>query len=138
MHKYNIEMKKLSKVFQVNLTITNLKTLMNSWGRISFAIINCVLYDLSSKHEDNDEYLEFVNSMERNDRKQEYYYDGVEEILSSSDNEGELNNENDEYLINNDDRISFTREQLVEYQQLTKLLRLVKVDFKTRIFGFFL
>ncbi|CAF3295728.1 unnamed protein product, partial [Rotaria sp. Silwood2] len=36
------------------------------------------------------------------------------------------NNEDDEHLFNDDDRISFTREQLVEYQQITKLLRFVK------------
>jgi hypothetical protein len=44
-------------------------------------------------------------------------------MLSNSDNE----HEDDERLFNDDDRASFTREQLIEYQQLIKLLRFVKV-----------
>ena len=71
--------------------------------------------------------MEYIHSIKENDQKQEYYYDGIEEILSISDNEQTMNNENDERLFNNDDRISFTREQLIEYQQLTKLLRFIKV-----------
>ena len=48
------------------------------------------------------------------------FYDGLEEILvRSTDEEIHINEQ--------DDRMSFTREQLVEYQQLTKLLRFVKV-----------
>lgn len=62
-----------------------------------------------------------------NNNKQEYFYDGVEEILSVSDSEQIINNEDDERLYNDEDRASFTREQLVEYQQIIKLLRFIKV-----------
>ncbi|UJR38383.1 hypothetical protein I4U23_031053 [Adineta vaga] len=46
--------------------------------------------------------------------------------LVFQNNEQLNNNEDDERLFSNDDRMSFTREQLVEYQQLIKLLRFVK------------
>lgn len=49
------------------------------------------------------------------------YYDGIEELFSNSDNE------DDERLFNDNNRISFTREQLIEYQQLIKLFRFIKV-----------
>jgi hypothetical protein len=65
----------------------------------------------------NEEYLELIN-----DEKRGYFYDGFEEILSNSDSE------DDERMLNENNRISFTREQLVEYQQLIKLLRLIKVN----------
>ena len=68
-----------------------------------------------------------MNSLKQNNTKQEYFYDGIEEILSTSDDEQTNNNEDDEYLLNDDERISFTREQLLEYQQLIKLLRFIKV-----------
>ena len=56
---------------------------------------------------------------------EEYFYDGLEEILMKSINEID----DDERIFNDDDqRISFTREQLFEYQQLMKLLRFVKVN----------
>ena len=48
-------------------------------------------------------------------------YDGLEEILSQSDNE------DDERLFIDQNRISFTRDQLLQYQQLIKLLRLIQV-----------
>ena len=64
----------------------------------------------------NDEYFELIP----ND-KQGYFYDGFEEILSNSDNE------DDERIFNENNRNSFTREQLVEYQQLIKLIRFIKV-----------
>ena len=41
--------------------------------------------------------------------------------MSNSDSE------DDERLTNDHNRISFTREQLVEYQQLIKLFRFIKV-----------
>ncbi|CAF1432411.1 unnamed protein product [Adineta steineri] len=75
----------------------------------------------SSEKSTKEEYLKLINN-----KNQEYFYDGIEEILSNSDNEQINNNEDDERLFNNDDRTSFTREQLVEYQQLIKLLRFVK------------
>jgi hypothetical protein len=55
------------------------------------------------------------------DEKSKYFYDGLEEILSNSDNE------DDERISNENNRNSFTREQHVEYQQLIKLLRFIKV-----------
>ena len=57
-----------------------------------------------------------------------YFYDGLEEILLRSDDESnEPIDDDDERLYHDDDRVSFTREQLVEYQQIAKLLRFVKV-----------
>ncbi|CAF3940699.1 unnamed protein product [Rotaria magnacalcarata] len=82
---------------------------------------------LSRNNTSYHEYLELVNSLIKNGNAQEYFYDGVEEILSISDSEQTMiNNEDDERLFNDEERISFTREQLVEYQQLTKLLRFIK------------
>ncbi|CAF1304091.1 unnamed protein product [Adineta steineri] len=75
----------------------------------------------SGEKSTNEEYFKLINN-----KNQEYFYDGTEEILLNSDNEQINNNEDDERLFNNDDRTSFTREQLVEYQQLIKLLRFVK------------
>jgi len=60
---------------------------------------------------------------ENRSNSSDYFYDGIEEIFSSSDND------DDERLFADQHRISFTREQLLEYQQLTKLLRFVKVNF---------
>ncbi|CAF4419591.1 unnamed protein product, partial [Adineta steineri] len=76
----------------------------------------------SGEKSSKEEYLKLIHN-----KNQEYFYDGIEEILSNSDNEQINNNEDDERSFNNDDRASFTREQLVEYQQLIKLLRFVKV-----------
>ncbi|CAF4251461.1 unnamed protein product [Rotaria socialis] len=82
---------------------------------------------LSRNNTSYHEYLELVNSLIKNSNTQEYFYDGVEEILSISDSEQTMiSNEDDERLFNDEERISFTREQLVEYQQLTKLLRFIK------------
>ncbi len=64
----------------------------------------------------NEEYLKLINN-----QNHEYFYDGIEEIFSNSDSD------DDERLVNNNNRMSFTREQLVEYQQLIKLLRFIKV-----------
>jgi hypothetical protein len=64
----------------------------------------------------NEEYLELINN-----QNHEYFYDGIEEIFSNSDSD------DDERLVNDNNRMSFTREQLVEYQQLIKLLRFIKV-----------
>ena len=50
------------------------------------------------------------------------FYDGLEEILPNSDSE------DDERIFTDQNRVSFTREQLVEYQQLIKLLRFIKVS----------
>ncbi|CAF1318528.1 unnamed protein product [Adineta steineri] len=75
----------------------------------------------SGEKSSKEEYLKLIHN-----KNQEYFYDGIEEILSNSDNEQINNNEDDERSFNNDDRASFTREQLVEYQQLIKLLRFVK------------
>jgi hypothetical protein len=69
------------------------------------------------KKTNNEEYLELINSIKIN----KYFYDGIEEIFSNSDNE------DDERLFNDNNRISFTREQLLQYQQLIKLLRFIKV-----------
>ncbi|CAF0944771.1 unnamed protein product [Rotaria sordida] len=83
--------------------------------------------DKLSGNTNNDGYLELINSLKiNNNNKHDYFYDGIEEILSNSDDEQIINNEDDERLFNDDDRVSFTREQLVEYQQITKLLRFVK------------
>lgn len=60
---------------------------------------------------------EYIHLLTTND---DYFYDGLEEILVRSTDE-------EIHLNEHDDRMSFTREQLVEYQQLTKLLRFVKV-----------
>ncbi|CAF3709742.1 unnamed protein product [Rotaria socialis] len=80
-----------------------------------------------SSHDDGHSFQKLVNSLIKNSNTQEYFYDGVEEILSISDSEQTMiNNEDDERLFNDEERISFTREQLVEYQQLTKLLRFIK------------
>jgi hypothetical protein len=64
----------------------------------------------------NEEYLKLINN-----QNHEYFYDGIEEIFSNSDSD------DDERLVNDNNRMSFTREQLVEYQQLIKLLRFIKV-----------
>ena len=90
-------------------------------------LVGNIFFQSFSKKANNEEYLELRNSLEKSNKKKEYFYDGIEEILSNSDDEKTNNNEDDERLFNDDDRISFTREQLVEYQQLTKLLRFVKV-----------
>ena len=60
---------------------------------------------------------EYIQLLTTND---DYFYDGLEEILVRSTDE-------EIHLDDHDDRMSFTREQLLEYQQLTKLLRFVKV-----------
>jgi len=69
--------------------------------------------------------------MKINNKNVEYFYDGIEEIFSNSDSE------DDEHLFNDNYRISFTREQLIEYQQLIKLLRFIKV-YLIKILFFFL
>jgi len=74
----------------------------------------------------NEEYLKLINN-----QNHEYFYDGIEEIFSNSDSD------DDERLVNNNDRMSFTREQLVEYQQLIKLLRFIKVYLIKISFFFF-
>lgn len=65
--------------------------------------------------------------------RHEYFYDGVEEAFLKSDDEQTNDSEDDERLLQNDDRASFTREQLVEYQQLIKLFRFVKVRCHRRV-----
>jgi hypothetical protein len=74
----------------------------------------------------NEEYLKLINN-----QNHEYFYDGIEEIFSNSDSD------DDERLVNNNNRMSFTREQLVEYQQLIKLLRFIKVYLIKISFFFF-
>jgi len=74
----------------------------------------------------NEEYLKLINN-----QNHEYFYDGIEEIFSNSDSD------DDERLVNNNDRMSFTRKQLVEYQQLIKLLRFIKVYLIKISFCFF-
>jgi len=74
----------------------------------------------------NEEYLQLINNSNH-----EYFYDGIEEILSNSDSD------DDERLVNDNNRMSFTREQLVEYQQLIKLLRFIKVYLIKKISLFF-
>jgi len=75
-----------------------LKKTINFPGKVVSKTVNRIVLKYSSGKTNNEEYLELIN-----------------------------NTEDDERLFNNDDRISFTREQLVEYQQLMKLLRFVKV-----------
>lgn len=58
-------------------------------------------------------------------------YDGFEENFSNSDNE------DDERLVNDNNRISFTREQHLEYQQLIKLFKFIKVYFQENLSCFF-
>ena len=103
--------------------IENLKKTINFLGKRQSAVLNNLVWNWSSKKRTNEEYLERINL------NNEYFYDGIEEILSNSDSEQTDNNEDDERLFNDNDRMSFSREQLVEYQQLTKLLRFVKVCF---------
>jgi len=109
-------------MFQFIPTINNLKKTINFPGKVVSKTVNRIVLKYSSGKTNNEEYLELINN-----KKHEYFYDNIEEILSNSDNEQINNTEDDERLFNNDDRISFTREQLVEYQQLMKLLRFVKV-----------
>lgn len=66
-----------------------------------------------------DEYQDSMKFMSANSPVADVFYDGLEEILSSSDEESTDHVE--------DERISFNREQLVEYQSLIKVLRFVKV-----------
>jgi hypothetical protein len=109
-------------MFQCIPTINGLKKTINFPGKVVSKTVNRIVLKYSSGKTNNEEYLELINN-----KKHEYFYDNIEEILSNSDNEQINNAEDDERLFNNDDRISFTREQLVEYQQLMKLLRFVKV-----------
>lgn len=66
-----------------------------------------------------DEYQDSMKFMSASSPTADVFYDGLEEILSSSDEESTDHVE--------DERISFNREQLVEYQSLIKVLRFVKV-----------
>ena len=82
-----------------------------------------------SKKLDQEEYFQLIQN-----QNGEYSYDGIEEVLPDSDDE--RMDDDDERLYTNDDRSSFTREQFVEYQQLIKLLRFVKVRFSSLRFTF--
>ena len=99
------------------------------FGRNSLQTSEDVTIDGSSRKTNHDEYLEYMNAMGHEHGKDDYFYDGVEEILMHSDDEGNSgNDDDDERLPADEGRMSFTREQLLEYQQLTKLLRFVKVS----------
>ncbi|CAF0915822.1 unnamed protein product, partial [Didymodactylos carnosus] len=70
-----------------------------------------------------EEFIDAINTL-KTTKSYEIFYDGAEEALPYSDDEYVA--EDDERFFTDEDRLSFSREQLVEYQHLTKLLRFVK------------